>query len=318
MRDATVRQLQIFEAVARLGGFTRAAGALHLTQPAVSMQVRELEAQAGLPLLNRSPRGVKLTEAGEEVLRCALVVKRALQDAEDGLANLRGLRAGRLAIAVVSTAKYFAPRLLARFAAEHPEVELKLLVHNRDAVVQLLAANEVDLALMGTAPDEIETVAEVFAGHPLVVVAHPRHPLAALRQVKVAELSGEAFLVREPGSGTRAAMERLFARRRIHPRSRLEIGSNETIKQAVMAGMGLGFISLHAVGLEVAAGQLAVLPVEGLPVMRSWNVVHRREKRLSPAAEAFRAFVLAEGEKALETPRPSPPEGEEGRVKKAR
>ena len=300
MRDATLRQLWIFEAVARHQGLTRAAEALNITQPAVSMQMRELEAHAGLPLLERCGRGVKLTPAGEEVLRYAQAARRAQKDVEDALARLRGLKAGRITTAVVSTAKYFAPKLLARFLRLHPDVELRLLVHNREAVARLLIANDVDLALMGTPPAQVETIAIEFAPHPLVVISHPDHPLAGRRRVAVAALSEETFLVREPGSGTRGAMERFFADHGFTPKANLEIGTNETIKQAVMAGMGLGFISLHAIGLELKTRQLAVLRVEGLPVIRQWNVVHRRDKRLSPAAEAFKAFVLENGAAFLE------------------
>ncbi len=295
VRNATVRQLQIFASVARHLSFSRASKELHVTQPAVSMQVKGLEAHAGLPLLERAGRRVRVTEAGEVVLRCARDVLRALKDAEDALAALRGLRGGRVVIGVVSTAKYFAPKLLALFSRQHPDVELKLAVHNRDTVVQLLAADDVDLALMGTPPGELDTTAVPFARHPLVVIANPAHRLARKRRVPVAELAEEAFLVREPGSGTRAAMERFFASHRIRPAVATEISSNETIKQAVMAGMGLAFLSQHAVGLELAAGEIVLLPVEGLPVMRDWYVVHRREKRLSPAARAFQSFVLEEG-----------------------
>ena len=295
MRDVTVRQLHIFAAVAKHLSFTRAGEELHLTQPAISMQVKALEDLAGLPLLERAGRHVALTGAGEELVRHARAVLRSLQDAEDAFAALRGLKSGRVAIAVVSTAKYFAPKLLALFSRAHPEVELKLTVENRDAVVQRLAENEVDLAVMGTPPRRLETTAFAFARHPLVVIAAPDHPLAAGRRVPVRALAGEGFLVREPGSGTRAAMERFFAEHRIRPATATEISSNETIKQAVMAGMGLGFISQHAIGLELETGRLAVLHVEGLPVVRDWNVVHRTEKRLSPAALAFKAFVLKEG-----------------------
>jgi DNA-binding transcriptional LysR family regulator len=295
MRDATLRQLQIFAAVAKHLSFTRAADELRLTQPAVSMQVKALEDLAGLPLLERIGRQVALTDAGAELLRHAQVVLRALADAEDAFAALRGLEAGRVSIAVVSTAKYFAPKLLALFSRKHPEVELKLAVNNREAVVALLVENEVDLALMGTPPKHLETTAFPFAKHPLVVIAAPDHPLARERRVPVRALAAESFLVREPGSGTRAAMERFFAEHRVEPAATTEISSNETIKQAVMAGMGLGFISQHAIGLELSAGQLALLHVEGLPVVRDWNVVHRTEKRLSPAAQAFKRFVLKEG-----------------------
>jgi LysR family transcriptional regulator, low CO2-responsive transcriptional regulator len=295
MRDATLRQLQIFAAVAKHLSFTRAAEDLRLTQPAVSMQVKALETLAGLPLVERVGRRIALTEAGAELLPHAHAVLRSLQDAEDAFAALRGLAAGRVSIAVVSTAKYFAPKLLALFSRDHPELELKLAVHNRDAVVQLLVENEVDLALMGTPPRHLETAAFPFARHPLVVIAAPDHRLARERRVPVRALAAETFLVREPGSGTRAAMERFFAQHHVHPAATTEISSNETIKQAVMAGMGLGFISQHAIGLELAAGQLALVHLEGLPVVRDWNVVHRTEKRLSPAALAFKRFVLKEG-----------------------
>ncbi|MFL5278454.1 MAG: LysR substrate-binding domain-containing protein [Myxococcales bacterium] len=295
MRDVTVRQLQILAAVAKHLSFTRAAGELRMTQPGVSMQVQALEKLARLPLFERAGREVTLTSAGAEVLGFAQAVLRLLDDAEDALAALRGLKAGRIAIAVVSTAKYFAPKLLSLFARRHPEIELKLVVNNRDAVVQLVVANEVDLALMGTPPRELETTAFRFAKHPLVIIAAPAHPLAGRARVPASALERETFLVREPGSGTRAAMERFFAAHGVLPAATTEISSNETIKQAVMAEMGLGFISQHAIGLELSAGQLVRLDVEGLPVVRNWNVVHRTGKRLSPAAQAFKRFVLREG-----------------------
>ncbi len=295
MRDATVRQLRIFAAVARHLSFTRAAEELRLTQPAVSMQIKALEDLAGLPLVERLGRRAALTEAGAELVGHARAALRALEDAEDALAARRGLKGGRVAIGVVSTAKYFAPKLMALFGGEHPAIALKLAVHNRDAVVRLLLDNEVDIAIMGTPPGHLETTAFAFARHPLVIIAAPDHPLAGDRRVPVKALARHAFLVREPGSGTRAAMERFFAEHRIRPAATTEIASNETIKQAVMAGMGLGFISQHAIGLELAAGQLALLRVDGLPVVRNWNLVHRTGKRLSPAAAAFKRFVLKQG-----------------------
>ncbi len=295
MHDATVRQLQILATVAKHLSLTRAAEELRLTQPAVSMQVKALEQIAGLPLLERIGRRVALTDAGVEMLRHAQSVLRSLGDAEDALASLRGLKAGRVSIAVVSTAKYFAPKLLALFSREHRDVELKLAVNNRDTVVQLLVENEVDLAIMGRPPQHLETTAFRFAKHPLVIFAAPDHPLARERRVPVRALAAERFLVREQGSGTRAAMERFFAAHHVRPAATTEISSNETIKQAVMAGMGLAFLSQHAIGLELSSGNVVLLPVEDLPVMRDWNVVHRTEKRLSPAALAFKQFVLKEG-----------------------
>jgi len=295
VRDATIRQLRIFAAVARHRSFTRAAEALRLTQPAVSMAVKALEALAGVPLLERAGRGVALTSGGEELLRHATAVLRTLDEAHEAFAALRGVERGRIAIAVVSTAKYFSPKLLALFSRARPGVELRLAVHNREAVIELLVANEVDLAIMGTPPPHLETTAFPFAKHPLVMIAAPDHPLAGVRRVPVKTLARESFLVREPGSGTRAALERFLAQHAVRPAATTEISSNETIKQAVMAGMGIAFISQHAIGLELAAGELAVLPIDGLPIVRDWNIVHRTEKRLSPAALAFKKFVLKEG-----------------------
>lgn len=312
VRDATLRQLQLLVAVARARSFTRAAREVHLTQPAVSMQLRALERIAGHPLLERGRGPLRLTAAGEALLSHAQRILAELHDAEEALAALGGLRRGRLTIAVVSTAKYFAPKLLARFLRGHPGLELRLLVNNRAETIRLLAEDEVDLALTGTTPHELPLEARPFARHPLVVVVAPDHPLAGRRRVAPAELSGETFLVREPGSGTRAAMERFLRAARVHPGRTTEMHSNETIKQAAMAGMGVAFLSGHAVGLELATGALGVLPVDGLPVFREWNVVHRAGKVLSPAAAAFRAFVLEEGSRFLDgwqvaTPGPKAP-----------
>ncbi len=300
MKDATVRQLQIFEAAARALSFSRAAQELYLTQPAVSMQMRQLEHFAGVPLFERTGRRLHLTSAGEELVMHARAVLRALEDADEVFAAMKGLRGGRVRLSVVSTAKYFAPRLIARFTHSHPGVQMRLQADNREAVVRTLAANDVDLALMGRPPEESDVVATPFADHPLVVIAPPDHPLARRRSVPLEALAGETFLVRELGSGTRTAMERFFQEHRIPLRIGLEMPSNETIKQAVMAGLGLSFISLHTIALELSARALAIVRAPGLPVMRQWYVVHRRAKRLSPAADAFKAFVLEHGRSFLE------------------
>ena len=198
-----------------------------------------------------------------------------------------------------STAKYFAPKLIALFARRHPEVVLRLSVTNREVVIQALASNEVDLAIMGKPPETLDTVASQFADHPFVVIAAPDHPLARRRAVPLSAFTAEVFLVREPGSGTRAAMERFLAEHGIEVRIGMVLESNETIKQAVMAGMGLSFISRHTIGLELAAGELALVHAAGLPVMRAWNVVRLTAKRSSPAVQAFEAFVLEEGKAFL-------------------
>jgi DNA-binding transcriptional LysR family regulator len=300
MKDASVRQLQIFEAAARTLSFSRAAEALRLTQPAVSMQIRQLEHFAGAPLFERMGRRLHLTGAGEELVQHARAVLRALEEADESLAALKGLQGGRVKLAVVSTAKYFAPSLIARFAAEHPGVQIRLRVENREAVVRMLAANEVDVALMGRPPGELDLVSAAFADHPLVIVAPPDHRLVRARRPGLEALADEVFLVRETGSGTRNAMERFFRERRIPLRVGMEMPSNESIKQAVMAGLGLAFISMHTIGLELATGALAVVRAPGLPVMRRWYVLHRAEKRLSPAADAFERFVVRSGRAFLD------------------
>ncbi len=295
MKHVTLRQLRVFESVARHLSFSRAAEELHLTQPAVSMQVKQLEELAGLPLTEMIGKKVYLTQAGEEVARHARRIAQQLREAEEALDALKGVKGGRLSIGVVSTAKYFAPRLLAEFRRRHDGIVLDLRVGNRETVVHQLADNEIDLAIMGQPPQEFPTVAEPFADHPLVIVASPDHRLARLARVTPADLAAETFLIREPGSGTRATMERFFADAGIAPRQLLELaGNNETIKQAVMAGLGLAFISGHSVALECEVGRLVQLPVAGTPVMRRWFVVQRAEKELLPLAAAFRAFLLTE------------------------
>jgi DNA-binding transcriptional LysR family regulator len=299
MRNATFRQLRVFSEVARHLSFARAAQALHLTPPAVTMQVKELEGHVGLPLFERSGRQVALTTVGEYMLVHARKILATLKDAEDTAARLQKLEAGTLSIGMVSTAKYFLPHLLAEFRREHPAVEIRLAVGNREQLVRMLHANEVDIAIMGRPPQELATRAEPFAAHPHVFVAAPDHPLLRLGTLPVEALREQDFILREPGSGTRAAMERFLANARVAPHVTMEMASNETIKQAVMAGMGLSFLSLHTLGLELDNRLIALLDIEGAPVLRAWNVVHTLSKLLSPAAEALRYFVLERGEAYL-------------------
>jgi DNA-binding transcriptional LysR family regulator len=300
IRHATFRQLRTFEAVSRHLSFSRAAEELHLTQPAVSMQVKQLEVQSGLALFEQVGKRLHLTEAGAEVARFAREVESRMKDCEDALAAMRGLSGGRLHLAVVSTAKYFAPRLLSEFSHRHPGVTVKLSVTNREQVIGELQANRVDLAIMGRPPRGLDVEATAFAKHPLGVIAPPQHRLARRRGLELALLAGENFLLREQGSGTRMSMERVFGERGVKLESSMELASNETIKQAVMAGMGLAFLSLHTVGLELATGKLVRLDVRGTPVAREWFVVSRQGKRLSPLAESFRAFLVQEGGKLIE------------------
>ncbi len=299
MKNVTLRQLKVFEAVANHLSFSRAAEELHLTQPAVSMQVQALAEQAGVPLFEQMGKKIFLTAAGEEMLRHARRVSQQLREAGDALAAIRGAKGGRLMLGVVSTAKYFAPRLLVAFRDQHPHADLRLGVFNRETLVNRLADNQIDLAIMGTPPKEVDTVSSVFADHPHVIVAAADYHLAGRKRIAPADLASEPFLIREPGSGTRGAMERFFAGHGVSLLNTTEMDSNETIKQAVMAGMGLSFISDHTIGLELAAGRLVRLPVTGTPVMRQWFVVHRADKQLLPMTNAFLDFVRAEGPRLI-------------------
>jgi len=300
LRHTSLQRLRVFEAVARLRSYSRAAAELHLTQPAVSMQLRQLEEETGLALVEQMGRRLDVTPAGREIVECARAVMARLREAEEAIAALKGHGGGELAISTVSTAKYHAPKLLAEFRRLHPDVRVRLQVSNREAVVRDLTDNAVDLAVMGTPPRGLDTISVPFAKHPIAIIAAPDHPLARRKRLPLARLAGDTFLIRERGSGTRSAMERFFAGRHFHPRETIEMSSNETLKQAVMAGMGVSFLSLHTVGLELAAKRLIVLDIAGTPVMRAWHVVHRERKRLSPVAQAFKAFLVEHGARAIE------------------
>jgi len=263
------------------------------------MHIKELETSAGLPLFERIGRTLYVTEAGQALLARTREILRALKDAEDTLNGLRGLRRGRINLAVVSTAKYFVPQLLARFGRDFPELEIRLTVNNRNSVIEQLVANDVDLAIMGRSPQSLDTVAEPFAENPHVIIAAPDHPLASEREIQVETVARENFIVREPGSGTRLAMQQYFDEFGLACNVGMEMASNETIKQAVMAGMGISFISRHTLDLELQTHRLVILDVRGTPVMRLWHVAHLVKKRLSPTAVAFKEFVLTHGRDLL-------------------
>jgi len=290
----SLRQLRVFEAVARHKSYTRAAEELHLSQPAVSMQVRQLEDEIGLALFERLVKQVVVTEAGREVFQYSRVIGQSLREMEEVLESLKGLNRGRLSIAVASTVNYFAPRLLAIFQQRHPGVSLRLDVTNRESLVQMLDSNTVDLVLMGVPPRDVEVESEAFMDNPLVVIAPPDHPLAGERNILLARLADEVFVMREEGSGTRQAMERFFSERGQKIRHGMQMTRNEAVKQAVRSGLGLSVVSLHTIELELETGRLVILDVEGFPDRRQWYLVYRRGKRLSPAASAFRDFVLTE------------------------
>ena len=293
MRNATVRQLQIFSVAAANLSFARAAEQLHLTHAAISLRIKQLEEVSGIELFERIGKRVFLTEAGEIMLEYARQILNSLKEADEALSAIKGLKGGRVAVAVTSTAEYFAPGLLAAFRRVHPEVGIRLLIDNRESVSRLLSRNEVDVAIMGRPPADFDAAAEAFAPHPLVVIAAADHPLAKRKQVRADDLAGETLIVRESGSGTRSAMEGFLADHGVVLPVGMEMGSNEAIKQAVVAGLGVSFISLHTLGLELKNKRLAVLKVEGTPVMRRWHIVRHRSKRLTPALGAFWEYVLA-------------------------
>lgn len=304
----TLRQLKVFESVARHLNFTRAAEELFLTQPAVSMQVKLLEKQLGLALFEQLGKRIHLTEAGGEVLVYARGVTQQLDELESVLDLMKGLGGGRLRISVATTANYFIPTLLGTFSRRYPEVTVSLDVTNRETLLQQLSENTVDLVIMGQPPTEADVEAESFMENPLVIVAPQEHALAGEKQIPLKRLQNEVFLVREPGSGTRIAMERFFAGRKIQLKTGMEVGSNEAIKQSVQAGLGLGLLSRATIEQELELKRLTELDVAELPIMRHWYVVHRKGKRLSGAAEAFKNFMLKEAQALIgaDIPPPAP------------
>lgn len=299
VRHATLRQLQILVTVAHTGGYTRAAEALFLTQPTISMQVQKLSDAIGLPLFERVGKRLDLTLAGHKVLRAAEDILDRLNHLGDDIIELKGEVKGELRIAVVTTAKYFMPHLLGAFLHRYPEVEPRLTVTNRAKVIGQMTKNEDELFIMGQVPDGLDVKTHPFLENDLVVAAPPSHPLAREHQISLARLTQERFLVREPGSGTRLAVDRLLGEHDLAIEPYMELGSSEAIKQAVMAGLGLSVLSLDNLRLELAGDHLAVLDVDGFPLKRHWYAVHLINKKLSLVARTFLDFLLNEGKEVL-------------------
>jgi DNA-binding transcriptional LysR family regulator len=267
---------------------------MHLTQPAVSMQIKQLEEQIGVPLLEQNGRRLYLTEAGQELRGHAQRFAAQTLELQTAMDQYRGLERGLLRIAVISTANYFLPPLIAAYSERYPGVRISLQVGNRESVLSSLVEHRTDIAITGEPPEGIEVDAQRFMDNPLVVIANPDHPLARLERVDLARLHDERLVVREVGSGTRAATERYFAEHKVDYILGCELSSNEAIKQAVQAGLGLGVVSLQTIALELETRRLAVLPVEGFPIIRHWFIVHRRDKRMSAASQAFRELLLSQ------------------------
>ena len=295
MRPYTLKQIQTFMEVARQRSVSKAAERLFVTQPAVSMQIRQLEDAFGVPLIEPAGRSIRLTHAGEAFLIHAIAAMGQLKDLEALMAEHVGLQRGRIDLAVVSTAKYFIPMLLVRFGKLFQGIDIHLKIDNRENILGLLARNEADLVVMGRAPSDLDCEAIPFATNPLTIVAAPDHALVRRKRLPFSALGEYHFVVREPGSGTRAAMERLFAQHHTPMNVVMEMPSNETIKQAVMAGMGLSFLSMRTVRHELASGHIALVDIDGLPVMGHWYVTHLSQKKLSPATRAFKEFLIEQG-----------------------
>ena len=295
MKNATLRQLKVFEAVARLLSHSRAAEELFLSQPAVSIQIRKLEEHAGNALFEQFGKKIYLTPAGTELLRISRTIIQQFEAAENAMTQFRGVSGGRLNVGVISAGDYFFPRLLVEFAGRHSGVILNFTVHNREGLLTQIADNLTDLGIMVRPPAEPDAESLPFAPHPYVIVAAPDHPLVGRKKISMATLMRESFVVREKGSDTRKSMEEGFGEHIGDLRIAMEIRSTETIKQAVIAGMGISFLSAHTISQELKAKSLSLLHVRGFPLMLNWYVVHRRHKRLSPVAQAFKDFLLSDG-----------------------
>jgi DNA-binding transcriptional LysR family regulator len=288
----SLRQVQIFEAVARTLSYTRAAEELHLTQPAVFTQIKQLEDSIGLPLLERIGKRLYLTDAGRETLATCRDILEGLERLEMRLDDLQGLKRGRLRVAMVTTAKYLVPRLLGEFCVQYPGIEASLIVTNREKLLVRIANNEDDLAILGAPPEGMDVVATPVADNPLVVIARKDHALAGCKRIPLARIAEEPFIVRETGSGTRLAAERFFAEHRLSLKVRMELGSNEAIKQAIAGGLGVSVLSQHTLALDGAGSLLQPLDVAGFPLRRKWYVAYPAGKHLSAVAEAFLAHLL--------------------------
>lgn len=295
IRHLTLRQLQVFEAIVRLGSFTRAAEELFLTQPTVSMQIKKLADTIGMPLLEQVGRRTRPTEVGEELYRASKGMFDTLANLESAIANYKGLRRGRLRLGAITTAKYFAPEILGGFCNEYPGIDVSLKVTNRDRILERMFAGDDDLYVVGQLPDDVGLVPIPFAPNPLVVVASKHHPLTRERDIPLERLAQELFILREPGSGIRDATMKLFSQHHLQPKVRMELGSNEAIKHAVVGGLGISVLSLHTLTLEGATGPVDILDVQGFPIQRQWFLAYSKERELSVIAQTFLDYAQKKG-----------------------
>jgi LysR family transcriptional regulator, low CO2-responsive transcriptional regulator len=297
-RQLTIRQLRALAAVQTAGSVTSAANQLNLTQPAVTLQLRNLQALAGLPLIQRTGDGMLLTDAGREVQRLSERIEAALLDCEQSLDMIAGRSSGRVSIGAVSTAKYFVPFAIAAFSKRFPKIDVTLQIGNREDIRDALRGYDLDIAIMGQPPADVEVEMRLLGKHPHIIVAASGHRLAK-RKLAATDLAGETFITREVGSGTRMLMEQFFQKAGLKAKIGMEMDSNETIKQAVIAGLGIAFISQHTVSHELQQRRLVSLKVSGLPVMRQWHAIRRADKILLPPARAMLDFLGQEGARYL-------------------
>jgi len=300
LKQATLHQLQVFEAIARCGSFTRAAEELFLTQPTVSQQIKQLTKAVGLPLFEQVGKRLYLTDAGKEVLTVCRDISERLSQMEMTLADLKGLKQGNLRLAVITTAKYFVPRLLGPFRHRYPGINISLQVTNRKQVLDRLSENLDDLYILGQPPENLDVSLRPVLENPLVVIAPHNHPLAQEKNIPLQRLAEEPFIMREPGSGTRMVVEHFFEENRVALNVEMEIGSNEAIKQAIVGGLGLSVLSRHSLALEGTKGPLTILDVEGFPIQRHWYIVYPASKQLSVVARTFLEYLLDEGKQIAE------------------
>ncbi len=291
IRHLTLRQLQIFEAIFRHGSYTKAAEELFLTQPTVSMQMKKLSDTIGLPLFEQIDRKSRPTEVAEALYRCCSKIFDTLSELESFTAEYKGLKRGRLRLAVMTTAKYFAPEILGAFCAQYPAIDVSLKVTNRAKIVERISKGDDDLYVLGQSAEESDLVSIPFAPNPMVFVASKNHPLTQQQNISIERLAQEPLLIREPGSGTRDLIMRLFRERNLQPKVRMELGSNEAIKHAVLGGLGISLLSLHTLTLEGATGPVDILDVEGFPMRRQWYLVYSKTSELSLVANTFLEFI---------------------------
>lgn len=300
IKNATFRQLQVFESIARTGSFTAAANELHLTQPTISVQIKKLTDIVGMPLFEVMGKKVHLTAVGNQLLRTCHSVFRELNDFEMTLSDIRGVKEGTLKISGVTTVEYFAPRILGGFCRKYPGIKVSLEVTNRSRVIKRLQDNLDDIYICGPVTEEVGIQDTLFLQNPLVILAAPDHPLVGRKHIPFEELVNEQFLMRETGCGTNLALDKLIGERKIAFKSHMELGSNEAIKQAVMSGLGISMLSLYALTHEIESGEIAVLDVVGFPYIDEWHVIYPKGKKLSIVAQAFYDYLLSEGRELVQ------------------